>query len=151
MSVSRKGSTMSSEEEQELVDCKARLQGKRVIICEDEGVTIMQVHYALRKAGLVVAGVARDGQTGIDLILQEKPDLILMDITLEGMNGLEATRRIMQEQPTCIVMVSAYSDRETMEKARAHGAAGYLVKPIDSMTLLPRLCKALHQFYTCEP
>lgn len=127
------------------------LKGKRVIICEDEGLIIMQLNKALARAGLVVAGSANNGKDALEIVLREKPDIVLMDVKMPVMDGLEATRRIMAQHPTCIVMLTATSDAMTMEQARSYGAAGYISKPITSDTLLPALQQALQMFYECHP
>jgi two-component system, response regulator PdtaR len=127
------------------------LAGKRIVICEDEGITMMQLRKALTRAGLIVVGIAGDGQDATEIVLREKPDIVLMDITMPGMDGLEATRRIMAETSTCVVMLTANTDAERMEKAREYGAAGFVAKPITADLLLPALQQALHMFYECHP
>lgn len=138
-----------SDEKRELTP--EALHGKRVAICEDEGVTVFHLGMILKRAGLHLVGAVDNGEAGVELVLREKPDIVLMDITMPRMNGLEATRQIRQRLSTCIVMLTAYSDQGHIEKAREYGAAGYLVKPVDSKTLIPGLCKALNQFYNCMP
>ena len=127
------------------------LKGKRVVICEDQGLTVMQITRALTRAGLVVVGDAKNGVEGVELVLREKPDIVLMDIVMPGCNGLEATKQIMAQFPTCIVMLTANTDEENMEVAALNGAAGYISKPISSDMLLPALQQALQMFYECHP
>jgi AmiR/NasT family two-component response regulator len=142
---------MSQEQADPVPMTRQQLQGKRVVVCEDEGITVMQLQKVLPKMGMEVVGVATEGRAAVDLVCRVKPDIVLMDITMQGMDGLEATRRIMHEQPTCIVMLTAYSDAENIEKARIYGAAGYMQKPIDSAAIVKALGSALHQFYNCMP
>lgn len=71
------------------------LAGMRVVICEDEGITQLQLKRILTLAGLKVVGVAGDGQAGVETVLRERPDLVLMDIKMPVMDGLEAARQIM--------------------------------------------------------
>ena len=80
-----------------------------------------------------------NGRDGVDLILREKPDLVTMDITMPIMDGLEATRQVMEQDQTCVVIVTAYTNDEYREKAAAVGASGYVVKPIAAASLLPAL------------
>lgn len=122
------------------------LVGKRVLVCEDEGMTVMQLQKALTRAGLVIVGTASSGEEAIEGAMREKPDIILMDVKMNGMDGLEATRQIMQQLKTCIVMVTANADKTHMDIAKKNGAVGYIPKPVDSLTLLPLLEKALHMF-----
>ena len=127
------------------------LAGKRVVICEDEGLTVMQLERGLTRAGLVVVGQCADGQDAVEVVLRERPDIVLMDIEMPVHNGLEAVRQIMAEFRTCVVMLTANADAEYVEKARALGAAGYISKPILSESVLPALQQALRMFYECHP
>ena len=117
------------------------LAGKRVVIVEDEGMTQLQLRKMLTRAGLNVVGTAPNGKEGVEVILREQPDLVLMDITMPEMNGLEATRIVMETHTTCVIIITAYSDEEHQQQARDAGASGYLVKPVTSDTLLPMLQK----------
>jgi CheY-like chemotaxis protein len=118
------------------------LAGKRVLTVEDEGITQMQLGRILRSAGMVQIGMASSGPEGVALALQERPEIILMDINMPGdYNGLEAARRILEEYRACIVMLTAYTDYA--DQAQEIGAQGYIVKPIDRMTLLYRIREAL--------
>src|SRR5689334_10896137 len=117
------------------------LQGKRVVVVEDEGITQMQLRMALRKAGLQVVGAAGTGPAGVEVALREHPDIILMDINMPGQfDGLEAARRILSQYPACIVMLTAYSEFRSM--AEEIGACGYVTKPLDDSMLLPELLEA---------
>jgi YesN/AraC family two-component response regulator len=115
------------------------LAGKRIVTVEDESITQMQLRKVLTRAGLVVVGQAMNGRDGVELILREKPDLVTMDITMPIMDGLEATRQIMEQDNTCVVIVSAYTNEEYRQKAAEVGACGYVVKPIAAASLLPAL------------
>jgi response regulator NasT len=118
------------------------LAGKRVLTVEDEGITQMQLGRILRSAGMQLVGMATSGPEGVELALQERPDVILMDINMPGdYNGLEAARRILEEYRTCILMLTAYTDYA--EQAKEIGAQGYVIKPIDRMTLLNHVRDAL--------
>ena len=122
-----------------------QLAGKRVVIVEDEGITQLQLKRLLKSAGLVVVGMAADGASGVEIVLREKPDIVLMDIKMPGeIDGLEAARRILSKISTCMVMLTAFIDHE--EEAFALGARGYVMKPIDSRSLLPRLVEAYERF-----
>ena len=100
------------------------LKGKHIAICEDEGVTIMQLVRVLTRVGLIVVGKTGNGQEGVSLVLQERPDLALMDIMMPGTDGLEATRQIMTQFSICIVMLTANSVTHHREQAHARGASG---------------------------
>ena len=121
------------------------LQGKRVLVVEDEGITQMQLRVSLQRAGLRIVGAAGSGPDGVEIALREHPDIVLMDINMPGAyNGLEAARRILEDSPACIVMLTAYNEyRSTAEEI---GACGYVTKPMDDRSLLPQLSEAWHRF-----
>lgn len=125
---------------------RAGLKGKRVVVIEDEGVTQMQLRRTLTHAGLIVAGTAINGRDGVEVALRECPDLILLDIRMPVMDGVEAARQIMASMPVCIVMLTAFSDDEYRDKTRAIGVSGYVIKPITSDLLLPLMLQALDVF-----
>ncbi len=121
------------------------LAGKRVLTVEDEGITQLQLGKILKSAGMMQVGMATSGPQGVALALQERPDIILMDINMPGAyNGLEAARRILAEYRTCILMLTAYTDYAA--QAVEIGARGYILKPIDRLTLLHRIRQALDAF-----
>jgi len=122
------------------------LAGKRVVICEDEGVTQLQLRRVLTRAGMLVVGAAINGKEGVEITLHERPDIVLMDIRMPVMDGIESARKILESYPVCIVILTAFSDDSYQEEARSLGICGYLVKPITSDTLIPSLQKAFTQF-----
>lgn len=125
------------------------LVGKRIVIVEDEGVTQLQLRRSLTRMGLVVAGVANSGESGMKVVLRERPDLVLMDIRMPGeLDGLEATRRILLEYRVCIIMLTAFAVEEYQTRAKEIGACGYLLKPVVSETLLSVLEQTYSNFHT---
>jgi two-component system, response regulator PdtaR len=122
------------------------LAGKRVVICEDEGITQMQLKRILTQAGLIVVATAADGQAGEEAVLRERPDLVLMDIKMPVMDGLEAAEQILAAYRVCIVMLTAYATGDYQQQAAEIGSCGYIVKPITAQTLLPQLQQAYAQF-----
>ena len=122
-----------------------QLAGKRVVIVEDEGITQLQLKRLLALAGLLVVGLAADGAAGVETVLREKPDIVLMDVKMPGQyDGLEATRRILAEMSICVIMLTAFE--EYQEQASALGVCGYIVKPVDSASLIPRVVDAYARF-----
>jgi len=115
------------------------LVGKRIVTVEDESITQLQLRKALTIAGLIVVGQARNGAEGVELILREKPDIATMDINMPVMDGLEATRQIMEQDKTCVVILTSYNDEEHRHRAAEVHACGYLLKPITSAMLLSAL------------
>ena len=117
-----------------------------MVICEDEGIVQMQLKRILTQAGLVVAAVAGDGQAGVEAVLRERPDLVLMDINMPVMNGLDAARQILGDYRVCMIFLTAYATEEYREQAAAVGACGYILKPVTAQALLPQLKQACARF-----
>ena len=115
--------------------------GERVLVCEDEGITQIQIERILTLAGFEVVGCAMTGKEAVEMALRERPSLILMDIGMPDMNGLEAMERILAVYHPCFVVISAY-DRDMEAKARAKGARAYIAKPINNSSLLHDLKQA---------
>jgi response regulator NasT len=124
---------------------------QRVLICEDEGVTVMSLRKALARAGYAVVGEAVEGGQAIALARETVPDLILMDITMLGpIDGITATREILQTQKVPIIMLTAYCDNTLVDAALDAGACAYLVKPITSEQLLPAIRTATARFHAYQ-
>jgi response regulator NasT len=96
--------------------------------------------------GYDVIGLARTGAEAIDLAGRLGPDLIIMDIRMPEVEGTEAAARINQQRPVPIVMLTAYTDRDTIRKAELAGALGYLVKPVNEAELSPAINIALARY-----
>lgn len=128
------------------VNPSAPLAATRVLICEDESLTVLGLRTALRQLDFDVVGEARNGEEAIRLARELQPDLILMDVNMPRRDGISATEQIMAERPTPVVMLTAYSDPATIQRALDAGAAGYLVKPVRSEQLGPTLTLALLRF-----
>jgi YesN/AraC family two-component response regulator len=123
------------------------LSGKRVVIVEDEGLTLMQLHRLLTLMEMDVVDAATSGPRGVEAVLRAKPDLVLMDIRMPGeYDGMEAARRILEAHHVCIVMLTAFAEKEYRDRAREIGTCGYIIKPIDRDTLIPQLEAALNTF-----
>ncbi len=118
----------------------------RVLIADDEALIRMGLRTMLEDRGHKVVAAAVDGLSAVQLTRTEKPDVILMDIKMPGMDGIEAARRIMQERPTPVVMLTAYSQRELVREARDASVFGYLVKPVKEELLDATLDLALTRF-----
>jgi response regulator NasT len=126
--------------------------GKKLqaLICEDEGVTVMQLRKALLRAGYEVAGEALEGVIAVELARKLCPDFILMDINMPGLDGITATKQIMKEKPVPIIILTAYSDNKSVEDALDAGACAYLVKPIASEQMIPAIKAAIARFETMQ-
>lgn len=118
----------------------------RILIAEDNDLVALTLEEQLKSLGYDVIGVARSGAEAIDLATRLSPDVIIMDIRMPEVDGTEAAARINAQQPTPILMLTAYTDRETIRRAENAGALGYLVKPVNEVELTPAINIALARF-----
>jgi len=93
----------------------------------------------LGRAGLDVCAEARDGEEAVTLAREHEPDLAIMDVKMPGLDGIEAARRILDERPIPIVMLTAYGQDELVSRAVEAGVFGYLVKPFRETDLVPAI------------
>lgn len=121
------------------------LQGERILVCEDEGIIVMQITRILREAGLEVVGSAMTGKESVEMALRERPPIILLDISMPEMDGFEVMEQIFVVYRPCIIILSAY-DGDTKLKAREKGAMGYITKPMNSESLLYDLEAAVQSY-----
>jgi PAS domain S-box-containing protein len=106
------------------------MSGSGILVVEDEGIIALEIAQTLRDLGYVVAGTADDCDGAVALARAERPDLVLMDVMLKGEDdGIEAARRIRAERDVPVVFLTAYSDSETLARAREVAPYGFLVKP----------------------
>lgn len=91
-----------------------------------------------------MVGIATNGIEAVDVVLRERPDLVLMDIRMPMQDGLEATEKILKSFDTCIVMLTAFAGTPMVERALELGAFGYLVKPVDGTHIIPAVWSAVN-------
>ena len=125
------------------LDCDtAILRGKSVVVIEDESVANLQMRRALTNAGMHTIGIVSNGRDGADLVLQERPDVVVLDITMPGdIDGLDAAARILATYRVCILVVTGYNSDEYRWRAQDIGVAGYLVKPVTGKILVAELTR----------
>ncbi|MBM7645909.1 response regulator NasT [Scopulibacillus daqui] len=119
--------------------------GKQILVAEDESLVRMDLVLMLQDAGYEVIGEAGDGEKAIELAYQLKPDLIVMDIKMPKMNGLKASQIISKTFNIPILLLTAYSQKEFIDKAKQANIVGYLVKPVSEANLIPAVEIALNQ------
>lgn len=115
----------------------------RILLVDDESLIRLDLREMLKEHGHEIVGEASDGQMAVELAPKLEPDLIIMDIKMPGMDGLEAVRHINQHRRIPTVMLTAYSQPELVEKAVELGVFAFLVKPIKEHDLLPTIEVAL--------
>ena len=118
---------------------------KRILVVEDNDNNLYLIRFILEKNGFEVIE-ARDGLSGVELAVKEKPDLILMDIQLPDINGLEATKKIRASEAdgdVPIIALTSYAMTGDREKSLAAGCTGYIEKPINPETIMSEIKKYL--------
>jgi AmiR/NasT family two-component response regulator len=119
---------------------------RRVLIAEDEALIRLDLAEMLVEEGYDVVGEAGDGETACRLAEELKPDLVILDIKMPIMDGLAAAEKIAGERIAPVVILTAFSQRDLVERARAAGAMAYLVKPFQKSDLVPAIEIALSRF-----
>ncbi len=115
----------------------------RVLVVEDETLIRLDIVETLQDAGYTVVAEGASGDEAVELAAEYNPDLIVMDVKMPGMDGLTAAEKILSEQQIAIVMLTAFSQRELVERARDAGAMAYVVKPFTPEHLIPAVEIAL--------
>jgi AmiR/NasT family two-component response regulator len=118
----------------------------RVLIAEDEALIRLDLAEMLVEEGYDVVGEAGDGEVAVRLAQELRPDLVIMDIKMPVMDGLAAAEKIADERIAPVVILTAFSQRDLVERARAAGAMAYLVKPFQKSDLVPAIEIALSRF-----
>jgi AmiR/NasT family two-component response regulator len=124
----------------------AEVESRRVLIAEDEALIRLDLREMLIEEGYDVVGEAGDGEAAIRLAQELKPDLVILDIKMPIMDGLAAAERIASEHLAAVVILTAFSQRDLVERARAAGAMAYLVKPFQKSDLVPAIEIALSRY-----
>lgn len=119
---------------------------RRVLIAEDEALIRLDLAEMLREEGYTVVGEAGDGQQAVDLAESLRPDLVIMDVKMPRRDGIDAAAEIAAKRIAPIVVLTAFSQRDLVEKARDAGAMAYLVKPFSITDLVPAIEVAVSRF-----
>ena len=115
------------------------MSATRILVAEDETIIRLDLRTLLEGAGFEVCAEARDGEEAVELARREEPDLALLDVKMPKLDGIDAARKILDERPIPIVMVTAYGEQELVSRAVEVGVFGYLVKPFRETDLLPAI------------
>ena len=118
----------------------------RVLVAEDEALIRMDLVEMLREEGYDVVGEAGDGETAVKLAEELKPDLVFMDVKMPVLDGISAASQIAEARLAPVVMLTAFSQRELVERAREAGAMAYLVKPFTQADLVPAVELAVSRY-----
>ena len=118
----------------------------RVLIADDESVIRMDLKEMLTNLGYVVVGEAGDGESAVNLARELKPELVIMDIKMPGVDGIQAAQMLTEERIAPVLLLTAFSQTELIEGAKAAGVVGYIVKPFKDSELVPAIEVALARF-----
>ena len=119
----------------------------RVVIAEDEAIIRLDLKETLEDEGYEVVGETGRGDEAVQLVRELEPDLAILDIKMPGIDGLAAAREIAGERRAAVLILTAFSQRDLIEKARDAGALAYLVKPFERSELIPAVEVALGRFH----
>jgi two-component system, response regulator PdtaR len=120
--------------------------GRRVVIAEDETLIRMDLAEMLGEEGYDVVGQAGDGARAVELAEELRPDLVIVDVKMPVLDGIAAAERIAGQRIAPVVILTAFSQRELVERARDAGAMAYLVKPFTQSDLVPAIEMAVSRF-----
>ncbi len=118
----------------------------RVVIAEDEAIIRLDLRETLEEAGYEVVGETGRGDEAVSLVKEHEPDLAILDIKMPGLDGLSAAREITGERRAAVLILTAFSQRDLVDRARDAGALAYLVKPFQRSELVPAVEVALGRF-----
>ena len=118
----------------------------RVVIAEDEAIIRLDLKESLEAEGYAVIGETGRGDEAIDLVRMLEPDLIILDIKMPGMNGIDAAKVISDEGLAAVILLSAFSQQDLIKEASNAGVLAYLVKPFQRSDLVPSIELALGRF-----
>ena len=119
---------------------------RTVVIAEDEAIVRLDLREILEEQGFDVVGETGRGDEAVELAREHRPDLVILDIKMPGLDGLSAAREINVDRASAVLILTAFSQRNLIEQARDAGALAYLVKPFQQDELLPAIEVALARF-----
>ncbi|MFI0819310.1 ANTAR domain-containing response regulator [Streptomyces sp. NPDC021098] len=121
-------------------------QTTRVVIAEDEALIRLDLKEMLEEEGYSVVGEAGDGETAVALAREHRPDLVILDVKMPVLDGISAAERIAGDRIAPVLMLTAFSQRELVDRARDAGAMAYLVKPFSKSDVVPAIEMAVSRF-----
>ncbi len=119
---------------------------RRVVIAEDEALIRLDLAEMLAEEGYDVVAQAGDGQSAVELAELHRPDLVVLDVKMPKLDGIAAAQRIAEQRIAPVVILTAFSQRDLVERARDAGAMAYLVKPFNKADLVPAIEMAVSRF-----
>ena len=126
------------------------MERTRVIIADDESLIRMDLQEMLLNLGYLVVGEVGDGRSAVSLARELKPDVVIMDIKMPDMDGIDAAKILTEERIAPVILLTAYSQKDLVERAKEAGVVGYMVKPFRESDLVPAIEVALARFREFE-
>jgi len=123
-----------------------RMSRTRIVIADDESIIRMDLKEMLTALGYLVVGEVGDGRSAVNLARELKPDLVIMDVKMPDMDGIEAAKILTEEKIAPVLLLTAFGQRDLIERAKEAGVVGYLVKPFRESDLTPAIEVALARF-----
>ena len=118
----------------------------KVVVAEDEAIIRLDLKEMLEEEGFEVVGEAADGHGAVRLAREQRPQLVIMDIKMPGLDGLQAAERITEQDLAAVLILTAFSQRDLVHRAAEAGAMGYVVKPFQKADLMPAIEIALARY-----
>lgn len=122
------------------------MERTRVVIADDEAIIRMDLREMLTNLGYLVVGEVADGKSAVNLARELRPDIVVMDIKMPDLDGIDAARILTHERIAPVLLLTAYSQSELIERAKEAGIVGYIVKPVRESDLAPAIEVALARF-----
>lgn len=122
------------------------MERTRVIIADDESIIRMDLREMLTNLGYLVIGEVGDGRSAVNLARELRPDVVIMDIKMPDMDGIDAAKVLTEERISPVLLLTAYSQQELIERAKDAGVVGYIVKPFRESDLAPAIEVAVARF-----
>lgn len=117
-----------------------------IVIADDEALICMDLREMLEEAGHEVVGIGSDGVEALDLVKEKKPDLVILDVKMPRLDGIQAARMIAHDNLAPVVLLTAFGDEDMIEKAKKSMVFGYVMKPVEEKTLFPAIQIAVSQY-----
>ncbi len=122
------------------------MERTRVIIADDESIIRMDLREMLTNLGYLVIGEVGDGRSAVNLARELRPDVVIMDIKMPDLDGIDAAKMLTEERIAPVLLLTAYSQQELIERAKEAGVVGYIVKPFRESDLAPAIEVAVARF-----
>ncbi|WP_296954084.1 ANTAR domain-containing response regulator [uncultured Dialister sp.] len=118
----------------------------RIVIADDESLSSMDLKEMLEESGHEVVGVGSDGVEALDLVKEKHPDLVILDVKMPRLDGIQAAKMIAHDNLAPVVLLTAFGDEDMIEKAKKSMVFGYVMKPVEEKTLFPAIQIAVSQY-----